>query len=150
MRNKIIKYDEKWIFVFSEDKPSENSHPVSDYYLKLNDLSINLLINIKWIEWGFIFLKETSKNLNLLEKNDFDLNNIINKSIQNIELIEKKNHILTINNTLIKSEQDLNSFIENIEPWLSENNKIHLKLKINLDDYLIISNLLFPTLGIYT
>lgn len=126
---KVIKYDENYEFAFLEEKPLDNSHPVWDYYLKLNDLS---------------------KNLNLLEKDDFDLNNIINKSIQSIELIEKKNHILTINNTLIKSEQDLNSFIENIEPWLSENNKIHLKLKINLDDYLIISNLLFPTLGIYT
>jgi len=51
MKNKIIPFDNTYEFVFLEEPDSKNTHPVSDYFLKLNDLSINLLINLKWIMW---------------------------------------------------------------------------------------------------
>jgi hypothetical protein len=43
----IIEFDEKYEFCFLEDASIKIAHPVSDYFLKLNDLSINLLISLK-------------------------------------------------------------------------------------------------------
>jgi hypothetical protein len=42
----IIPFDNKYIFDFLEDDV-KFSHPASDYFLKVNDLSINLLISLK-------------------------------------------------------------------------------------------------------
>jgi hypothetical protein len=44
--NKIIPLDETYEFVFVEDGVNIQ-HPVSNYYMRLNDLSINLVINFK-------------------------------------------------------------------------------------------------------
>lgn len=43
---KIIPLDIRYEFVFLEEKDILK-HPLSDYYLKLDDLSINLYISIK-------------------------------------------------------------------------------------------------------
>jgi hypothetical protein len=52
--SKIIPLDKTYEFVFVEDEVNIQ-HPVSKYYMKLDDLSINLVINLKWINWGIIF-----------------------------------------------------------------------------------------------
>ena len=46
---KIIEFDNKFEFAFLEDN-IKIKHPVSNYYLKLSDLSINLFISLKWIK----------------------------------------------------------------------------------------------------
>jgi hypothetical protein len=48
----------------------------------------------------------------------------------------------------IKSEEDLNNLLSNFYDMkiFNENTQVHLKLKINLKEYLLISNVLFPTL----
>jgi len=43
---RIIPLNAKYEFVFTEDKLNVK-HPVSNYYLKISDLSINLLISLK-------------------------------------------------------------------------------------------------------
>lgn len=43
----IIPFDKKFEFTFLEDSEIKLKHPVSDYFLKINDLSINLLISLK-------------------------------------------------------------------------------------------------------
>jgi len=43
---KIIPLNNKYEFVFTEEKLNIK-HPVSDYYLKISDLSVNLLISLK-------------------------------------------------------------------------------------------------------
>jgi hypothetical protein len=42
----IIPFDKNYEFTFLEEK-IKILHPVSNYFLKLNDLSINLLISLK-------------------------------------------------------------------------------------------------------
>jgi TFIIF-interacting CTD phosphatase-like protein len=66
--------------------------------------------------------------------------------LQEINLIKKKKHKLTINDITISNKDEFWKLIDNLEPWLNKNDKIHLKLKINIDEYLIISNILYPTL----
>lgn len=122
-------------------------HPVSNYYLKLNDLSINLLISLKWIEWGYVFF--TSLKNELYEQNPYnDITQLINNPIQNLSnfaLIEEK-MILLIDNQNINSSEQFKEMVNNfyVKPFFDENTKIHLKLKLNLKDYILISEILKP------
>lgn len=145
---KIIDFDNSYEFVFLDDSTIKIMHPVSEYYLKLNDTSVNILISLKWLKWSYVFMTLLSKNLDNLD-NDYNFPSLINKSIQvdmfdNIPTIP---HILIIDNNIIDSLESLDNLINNLynQPIFDENTKIHVKLKINLIDYLIISNCLFPT-----
>lgn len=142
----IIPFDRRFEFTFLEDFNIKFKHPVSDYFFKINDLSINLLISLKWIEWAFIFFDELSKNLK--KTHNIKLTKIITNSIQlDLKDIGTFEHILLIDNNIIKNNNDfknlINIFYKN--PIFEENTKIHLKLKLNINEYLIISNLYFPT-----
>jgi hypothetical protein len=43
----MIDFDNSYEFTFLEDSEIKLLHPVSKYYLKLDDLSLNLLISLK-------------------------------------------------------------------------------------------------------
>ena len=60
---KIIQLEKKYEFVFLDQNEIKIDHPVSDYFFKLNDLSINLIISLKWILWGYFFLNSISKEI---------------------------------------------------------------------------------------
>lgn len=87
--------------------------------------------------------------LDLLEEEE--LTNIISKSIQKISNIKKKEKILLIDNHITLTDLDFKNLLDTlyINPRYSaifnENTKIHFKLKINLNEFLILSNTLFPT-----
>lgn len=144
---KIIPFDDKYEFEFLEEYEKNPKHPVSNYYLKLDDLSINLLISLKWIKWGYFFFKSIKNELDNLD-NDFKIEKITETSIQKLKE-EKKEKILIIDNKEIQNdyefEKNLNEFYLDNDCF-DKNTKIHLKLKLNLSEYLIISNMLYPTL----
>ena len=60
---KIIPFDSRYEFTFLEEYDKDLVHPVSNYYTKLDDLSINLLISLKWINWGYVFLRSLKNEL---------------------------------------------------------------------------------------
>lgn len=123
-------------------------HPISDYFLKINDLSINILISLKWIRWGFFFFKSISEELKS-DFNDYNVNTMISNALESpFEDLVEKSHILLIDNYEIKTENELDELINNFynNKIFDENTKIHFKLKLNLREYLLISNVLFPTL----
>jgi hypothetical protein len=148
--NKIIDYDPSYEFSLIEDPALKLMHPVSKYYTKLNDLSINLLISLKWIRWGYYFFTSLSKELKNLEKKNYSWLELISKSIQkeSIKNLTESEHELIIDDQPIKSDKDFELLIKNSYSLdiFDENTKIHLKLKINLREYIIITNILFPTL----
>jgi hypothetical protein len=92
-----------------------------------------------------------SENLDSLE-DSYKLKNIISKSVQKIDDIDEKEKIITIDNALIKNEKDFMSILENqynheiLGKAFEKNTKIQMKLKINIREYIIITNLLYPTL----
>lgn len=149
IENKIIPFDDSYSFSFLEDFFIKFFHPVSNYYLKLNDLSINLLISLKWVKWGYFFLSSISNELKNID-NDYQLNVFIDKSLQSINKMNliKEPHLLLIDDKVIVDSNDFNDLLENFysKDIFDSNTKIHLKLKLNIDEYLIISNILFPTL----
>jgi hypothetical protein len=145
--NKIIPLKDDYVFVFLEEKDNKIMHPVSNYFLIIDDLSINLLISLKWILWGYFFVSSISKEL----KNDiycYNMDEIITDAIQKINDIKGEKNIILIDNKEVTDEKCLNELISTFysEKYFDEDTKIHIKLKLNLKEYLIISNLFFPTL----
>jgi hypothetical protein len=144
----IIDFDEEYILTFLEEEYIDATSPVSEYYLKLDDLSINLLISLKWIIWGFIFLDSISKEI-LKTKEELSLENLIENSInksKDLKLIKDQEHELIIDDQIIYSKKDFENLIENFYNWeiFDENTKVHMKLKINLREFLIISHMYKP------
>ena len=93
-----------------------------------------------------MFFTELSKNLQ--NTYNFQLTKIITNPLQsNLQDIETVTHVLLIDNVIIKNNNEfddlINVFYKN--PIFEENTKVHLKLKLNINEYLIISNLYFPT-----
>lgn len=145
---KIIQLEKKYEFVFLDQNEIKIDHPVSDYFFKLNDLSINLIISLKWILWGYFFLNSISKEIKNPTYN-YESEKILTKIIQkNYNLGEEVEHLLLIDNEEIKSFEKLEERIKNFynNAIFDENTRIHLKLKLNLREYLILNHLLFPTL----
>lgn len=56
-------------FYFIDYYESYDPHPVYDYFFMINDLSINLKINMKWLLWGFYFLNNIKNEIKYLNKN---------------------------------------------------------------------------------
>ena len=145
LNSKIIKFDSSYEFGFYEDPSMIRMHPVSNYYFKLDDLSINLLISFKWILWGYVFFDSISKNLIKMNDDDYMWSSIISKSIQNDIKIDENKHLFFLDDTIINTIDDLYKMIETCNLYkFDENDKIHFKLKINLREYIILSNLSFP------
>lgn len=77
---------------------------------------------------------------------EYELGDIVLDPIQKIPLIEKKKHIFLIDNYEINCKNEfterLNNFYSN--NLFEKNTKIHLKLKINLNEFIALSHTLFP------
>lgn len=121
-------------------------HPVSNYYFKVNDLSINTIISFKWVFWGFYFFKSISTEI---VKPEYAIEFVLNKEIlEQWDLSKKIKHTLEFNDVIIESETELIKLIEtdyNLSIF-NENTKVHIKLKLNLDEYILLTNVYFPTL----
>ena len=151
VKNKIKELDKKFIFCFVEDIEIGKLSPVSDYYTKLDDLSINLLISLKWLKWGYFFMSSICHELDSL-KNEYRLSDIVSKSLQNLEDIKEYKKIITIDDQKIETENDFLKIIDNfyndevLGQIFNENTKVHIKLKMNLREYIIVTNILYPRL----
>ncbi len=142
---KLIPLDKKYEFALLEED-LKIKHPVSNYYTKISDLSINLIISLKWIKWGFMFMKSISDNLTYIDyPSEIFLINTIQK---NIKLGKEEKHEILIDNLIVETEENLEKLIENFynNKIFNDNTKIHVKLKLNLREFLVINNCLFPTL----
>lgn len=75
---------------------------------------------------------------------------LIEKSINKLNF-ERKKHILLIDDHEILNENDFINLLQNFytKKIFEENTKIHIKLKINLDEFLVLNNMLKPTLSLY-
>jgi len=142
---KLIELDKEFEFGLMEkdDRFREKCDPIWNFYFTLHNLSINFTINLKWLKWGWFFLSELSKELDLLE--DYDWADIINEDFldKNLLNINKRTRSILIDNKVV----------ENIDKWepdllelYTENTKICMSLRLNLKDYLILTNLLTPGL----
>lgn len=142
----MIKLDPQYMFVFLEERDSK-VHPSCAYYLKLDDLSMNLLVPLRWIKWSYFFLASTSSNLDELGS-EYDFKNMVTNSISHIPEIKSEKRVLEIDGKSINNQEEFELLLEEFYSMrvFTPSTKIHLKLKVNLHDYILISNVLFPCL----
>lgn len=147
LSDKFIKFDNSYLFCLSEYSDMISNHPASDYYLKLYDVSINIHICIKWLSWALEFFYKISESLQSLE-DSYSTNNIFENSIQ-CEVLKKEEfpHILYLDGSDITNKSECLKIVKEtyINKAFTENTKVHLKLKINIREFLIISHMLFPS-----
>jgi hypothetical protein len=78
---------------------------------------------------------------------EFPLDRLLKKSIGKVNIEKEERKILSIDDIEIKNYIDFekikNKYIE--ENILDKNDKIHMKLKINLREFIVLTNLLTPT-----
>lgn len=144
--NKIIELDASYEFCFLEERINIE-HPLCDYYTKLDDMSINLYISLKWIRWGYFFVTSISSNLDIL-KQEYKINEIVSKGIHVLKEEDEREKEIIIDGIKVDSENEFEDILKNQYDCkiFSENTKVHLKLKLNLREYLIVTNVLYPTL----
>ena len=110
---------------------------------------MNILISLKWVKWKYRFLKKTSKELLNIGEN-LNYTSILDNTLQNPSNFNtvEINHIILMDDILIKDGGVFKEILN--KNYLSRSwdkgTKIQFKLKINLREYIIISNFLFPTL----
>lgn len=142
---KLIKFDSNYQFFFVEDPKIPHNSPVSQYYMKLNDLSLNLRISLKWALWGYFFMKSITDSIEQLP-NDFDPHTFMDND-KTFFCHHKENHIF-LDNFDLDSFSTFKKLMENEynSKLYSDNSSIHFKLKLNLNEYIVLQNNLFPYL----
>ena len=87
-----------------------------------------------------------------LVKEEYSINRIISQAVGNISEISEWKKELIIDDVKIKSDLDFENLIKDVYDdeilgrIFTENTKIQMKLKINVREYLILTNMLYPTL----
>lgn len=144
--NKIISLPDCF-FTFVEGKEYSPIHPLSDYYFKLNDLSINSLVSLKWSILGYFFYASLSENI-LKTSTTFPINNILPKSCNYSS--SYGSHTLYIDSNEIKSVEHFLELLNTVYSCdiFDENDLVRFKLIVNLSDFILLQNLFFPTLFI--
>ena len=142
----LIDFNEQYEFHLLEAadiSKNEFKHPAMDYFLTINDLSANLEIKLKWLKWGFFFFNSLSKEfLNPKREARF---NFFDNVQEELKTIKKKDHVLLLDNFIIENETQMMDVYENFYKGLiTSNQDVKLKLKLNLDEFLMIDNLYIP------
>jgi hypothetical protein len=92
-----------------------------------------------------VFLKSLKNELDVLGE-EYLLEEIIMGSIS--KSCEKKGEkVLLIDDTLISNDKDFDNNLKEFyldKQYFHENTKVHLKLKMNLNEYLLITNEMYP------
>lgn len=142
-RAPLIPYDPEYEFMYLEEKNLKNNHPVSDYIMDINTLSIVIVINVKWLNWGVFFLNSIAKSIPEL-RSEYPWTSIINNNrpeVKKLYTLKDSDPILTLNSRIV--ERSIENCIDYI--W-TENTKVMLRLELCLRDYLILDNMASPTL----
>ena len=82
---------------------------------------------------------------------EYDVKSLLSNTIQDFDDMKENEKIISIDDVIIKNNLEFIGFINkqidgDLAEFFNENTKIHMKMKINLREYLIMTNVLYPTL----
>ena len=140
MKDYLIPLKKDFYFGTIEQSTIKEQHMFDHYYYKYNDFSVNIEIQLKLLLWGYEFLTSISNNMiSYLEEHGKDclMNNSING---NTISFKRNNHEIFLDSYIISEKnQLLNVLEENYDKELFNHNSIiHMKLKLNLDEFIIL------------
>ena len=140
----LVSFDKKYKFALVEEASMGSPNPVTGYFLELKDLSVNLVVSLRWVLWAYVFLSSLSRELDSLDP-EYNWENLISESLSTGLNVHERTHILSLDEAEVTSEEGLFKLLETYKKDIfDENSKVHLKLRLNLREYLIISNVLYP------
>lgn len=145
---RILKLDDIEFF-YSEDNDC-NPSPVDKYYLSAHELSITLKIKLKWVLFGYYFLSSISTTIG--DEHIYTSRRLLVDSINSDLVYPTAPHVLTLDSYTINNDIGLLTEIldsEYTESYYDENTLVRLKLKINIVEYIMINNMLYPQLGYF-
>lgn len=142
---KIIVFD-SCFFCYVEDKEYITPHPFDDYYFKINDISVNVFTSLKWSAYCYYFLKSISETMNEINNSSKNIYSLLPSDIKYESIYNK--HVLYIDDVII---EDMDAFIsvlnnEYNSEFFEPNTKVRFKLKINLNDFILLQNCFLPTI----
>lgn len=142
----VIKLAKDCNFCFLEE-PIDLKSPVSEYYFKINDLSLNVKFKLKWVLYGYFFLKSISQNVRLSEPG-YETSNLFADSINSDFKYPNAKHVISIDDVDVT---DIDAFVLEINNeyskiFYNENSTVHLKIKVNVDDFVVLQNTSHPRL----
>ncbi len=140
----LIKINDKIdFFCLEEDIKIES--PVSDYYFKHSDLSINLVINLKWSLYAYFFFKSI---LDYLDSDECFEDMSLSGSLIDDLKIEKRPKIFMVDDFRIESFEDFKTVMETeyVGSCYGENAMVHFKIKLNIEEFVILENVAYPRL----
>ena len=145
---KLIKLDST-IFFFTEE-PVIMESPVDHYYMKVYDLSINLRIKLKWVLYGYYFFACISEEVTSINP-EYTTRRLLSTSINADLVLPQKKHQILLDDSIIVDVDELDRRLSGVynNAFFEENSVAHLKLKINVGEYLLLQNAAFPHLGYY-
>lgn len=125
------------------DENTEILSPVSDYYFKYSDLSINKTTKLKWSLYAFFFFNSIMENLK-----DPEITKDIFFETDISDNVKKE---LTIDGIVINNFEEFKKEMETEynNDIYNENSTIHFKLKLKAKEFIIIQNALFPKLILF-
>lgn len=139
----LIKISNNWAFFYVEENVKISS-PVSDYYFKANDLSINILIRLKWINFGYFFFNSIIETLN-------DASYTVDEYDDDVEVYfkDKREKLFIVDDVII---DDINTYIELLEgdyneEYYDENAIVRLKVKLSPREFILLQNSLIPKMS---
>lgn len=143
---KIIEYDEQYVFGFVEIEYNDDIHPLNGCFLKPFDLSINLLIKLKWLNWVILFFKTLSLQISMQDIGQVGRES----SVQQIVFPERSPHKFLVSFPYKGTTVSFEIFsVEDVYKVVNMNDSdsdILFKLKLNIDEYLALSGYIWPTL----
>jgi hypothetical protein len=82
---------------------------------------------------------------------EYNVKSLLSNTIQDFDDMKENEKIISIDDVIIKNNLEFIGFINkhidgDLAEFFNENTKIHMKMKINLREYLIMTNVLYPTL----
>lgn len=140
---KLIKVTSNWDFSYVEENIEIDS-PVKSYYFKYNDLSINLALRFKWSLYGYFFFNSIIETLDdPIYTDDITLEGSIES---NFTCNKKK--IFLIDDFEINNFENFKLIFENEynNEYYDANSMIRFKIKLNIKEFIILQNVLFPRL----
>jgi len=143
----LIKINSNWdFFYFEEDIIVES--PVDSYYFQHNDLSINILLKLKWSIFGFYFLNSILETLN---DDSYTKDICFSHSIDLDFYIKKQPKLLLIDDTVIENFTVFKHRFETeyVKDYFTNNSTVSFKLKVNAKEFIMLQNVLIPKLGYF-
>lgn len=140
--DKLIPYDGSFVFKLADFNSEAQEHPVSNWCLNAEDLSLVMTIHTEKLNWALVFLRGLSDEIT---KPRFEPKENTT-TLQNFKWPERKKHVLFIQVTgrkpvVINDTDDIIDLLRHCESETA----MRLILKLNAHEFVLFTSVVWPS-----